>query len=145
MRFWFKKGAWASEKGYTVIDGMKADAIQSIAVIRHSALGDMMLTRPFFVEAKKAFPNAKITISVLESYTRGVPDDLVDRVHIVFNKKPNRLSFKSRLQNLRELGDHDILFDLADTSRSLLLCFFNKAKLKIGFPYRTTYKYLFYS
>jgi ADP-heptose:LPS heptosyltransferase len=44
---------------------------------------------------------------------------------------------------MRELGAHDIIFDLAATNRSMWLCQLNKAKLKVGFPYRTIHR-LFY-
>jgi len=144
MRFWFKKGAWASKKGYAVIEGLMPETVRSIAVIRHTALGDMLLTRPFLFELRKAFPQAKITFSVLDHYTRGVPEDLVDRVHIVYRKGKDRLSLKKKIENLQDLGEHDIIFDLADTSRSLLLCLLNTARLKIGFPYKAIYRYLVY-
>jgi len=145
MRFWFKKGAWASKRGCEVIDHLDPRSIKSIAVIRHTALGDIVLTRPFFVEVKKAFPNAFVTISVLDHYMRGIPDDLVDRIHIVHRENKRNYSLKEKIKNLRELGYHDIIFDLADTSRSLLLCLLNKAQLKIGFPYRSVYRHLFYN
>ncbi len=144
MRFWFKKGAWASKKGWAAIKHLNPEALRSIAVIRHTALGDMLLTRPFLFELRKAFPKAKITLSVLDHYTRGAPEDLVDRVHIVYRKGNDHLSLKKKIENLQDLGDHDIIFDLADTSRSLLLCLLNKAQLKIGFPYKTIYRYLVY-
>ncbi|MFQ5598167.1 MAG: glycosyltransferase family 9 protein [Nitrospiria bacterium] len=104
----------------------------------------MILTRPFFVELKKAFPNAMVTISVLDHYMRGIPGDLVDKIHVVHRADKHQHSLKEKIRNLRELGNHDIIFDLADTSRSLLLCLLNKAQLKIGFPYRSVYRYLLY-
>ena len=73
MKFWFTKGAWASKRARKIIKSISADQIKKIAVIRHAALGDMVLTRAFLVEARKAFPNAEITLSVVSNYTRGCP------------------------------------------------------------------------
>jgi ADP-heptose:LPS heptosyltransferase len=145
MKHWNLKGVWISGKGRTQLDKLDPINIKNIAVIRHAALGDMVLTRNFLIEAKKIFPNTKITFSVVSNYTRGIPEDLIDRLHIldISGKKKNAVFHL--YHNTRELGEHDLIFDLATTSRSIWLCKLNKAKLKIGFPYRTLYRYLFYN
>jgi len=136
MKFWFTKGAWASKKAREVITALSREQIKNIAVIRHAALGDMVLTRAFLVEARKAFPSATITLSIVSNYTRGTPEDLVDRVHIIHGSDQRGTPIKQRIKRIKELGEQDIIFDLASSNRSVMTCLFNKATLKIGFPYR---------
>ena len=143
MKFWFTKGAWASKKAQKTIKSLTRDQIEKIAVIRHAALGDMVLTRAFLVEVRKAFPSAQITFSVVSNYTRGIPQDLVDRVHVVHGKK-DRASLITKIKRFRELGPQDLIFDLGITNRSMKTCILNKAKLKIGFPYRAIQARLVY-
>ena len=109
------------------------ESVQSIAVIRHSALGDMIHTRPFLVELRRAFPNAKITISIISSYSRGVPEDLVDRIHLVHRRSSKKQNIFQEIKAIRELGYHDLMFDLCDTPRSRVIIALNPAKAKIGF------------
>jgi ADP-heptose:LPS heptosyltransferase len=143
MNYWNLKGIWFSKNGRVQLNNLIPNQVKSIAVIRHAALGDMILTRNFLIEAKNLFPNAKITFSIISNYTRGIPEDLVDRLHIIDVSRKNSSAFKF-IKNARKLGEHDIIFDLAITSRSIWISKLNKAKLKIGFPYRTLYRYLFY-
>jgi ADP-heptose:LPS heptosyltransferase len=145
MKLWFEKGAWASKKGIKNAKELSPESIRSIVIIRHAAIGDMMVLRPFLLQARAFFPNVKITLSIVSNYSYGTPTDLVDRVHVV-DKKINgkKTSFFSRLKQIRELGEHDLLFDMADTSSSGMVSIFTKAKLKIGFPYRQMKNYLLY-
>jgi len=144
MNYWKLKGVWISNRGKEQLQKLSIENIKSIAVIRHAALGDMVLTRNFLIEAKELFPNAKITLSVVSNYTRGVPSDLIDILHTINLNDKNKNNIAHLVRSSKQLGDHDLIFDLATTSRSIWLCKLNKAKLKIGFPYRLTYRYLFY-
>lgn len=144
MKFHFTRGAWASKKARKTIKTLRRDDIKSIAVIRHAALGDMLLTRSFLVEARKAFPQAKITLSIISKYTRGAPEDLVDRIHIVEGRDRGKKSVKQRIRNMKELGYHDLIFDLATSARSVFTCLLNPAKLTFGFPYRKIQARLIY-
>jgi len=81
---------------------------------------------------------------VVSHYTRGAPEDLVDRVHVAYGSDRREVPKREQLRRARELGYHDFIFDLAATSRSFWLCILNPARLKIGFPYRSTTRYLFY-
>lgn len=144
MKFWFNKGVWASKKARERVQQLSPETVNSIAVIRHGALGDMVLTRAFLVEARKAFPNATITLSIVSNYTRGTPADLVDRVHVVHGSDQRKTPWRTRIERMRELGPQDIIFDLASSNRSVITCMFNRAKLKIGFPYRRIQAKLFY-
>ncbi|MBE9560006.1 MAG: glycosyltransferase family 9 protein [Proteobacteria bacterium] len=136
MKLWFNKGIWKRKNTDEKIRELSLSDIKKIAILRHAALGDMVLTRSFILEARKAFPNAVITLSVVSNYTRGTPEDLVDRVHIVYGSDKKDASIRERYKRFKELGDQDIIFDLATTSRSTLTCLLNRATLKIGFPYR---------
>jgi len=143
MNQWNLKGVWFSKKGKAQLSKISPNQVKSIAVIRHAALGDMVLTRNFLYEAKKNFPKAKITLSVVSNYTRGIPEDLIDNLHVIDVSKKNDTPFYL-FKTARKLGEQDLIFDLAVTSRSIWICKLNKAKLKIGFPYRALYRYLFY-
>jgi len=144
MKLWFKGGSWASKRAARVVETLRPEAIRRIAVIRHAALGDMVLTRPFLLELRRFFPNAEITLSLCSNYTRGAPEDLVDRVHVVYGSDRKDVPLKQQIARARELGEQDLIFDLASTARSLYTCVLNKAKLKIGFPYKTVERFLFY-
>jgi len=144
MKFWYERGAWASKRAKQLVADIESSGVQRIAVIRHAALGDMVLVRPFLVELRKFFPNAEIVLSVVSNYQYGVPDDLVDRVHMLHGSDQKGVSVLERLKAARDLGAVDLLFDLADTTRSRYLCALTKAKLKIGFPYRGYLRWLLY-
>ena len=144
MTSWNLKGVRYSKKATQQLKNFHPDDIKSVSIIRHAAFGDMVLTRNFIIETRNSFPNAKITLSIVSNYNRGIPEDLIDRLHIMEVNDKNKNSVANLIKSSRDLGYHDLIFDLAATSRSLWLCKLNKAKLKIGFPYRITYKYLFY-
>jgi ADP-heptose:LPS heptosyltransferase len=144
MQYLFHKGVWASQKTRQRIKNLPREDIRSIAVLRHAALGDMVLTRAFLIEARKAFPNAKLTLSVVSNYTMGLPDDLVDRIHIIHGHDQRDTPLRTRISRIKELGYHDLIFDLASSNRSYLALMFNRARFKIGFPYRKLQAALFY-
>ena len=136
MKLWFTKGVWKRKNIERKIEGIAFSDIKKIAILRHAALGDMLLTRSFIIEARKAFPNAVITLSIVSNYTRGTPEDIVDRVHIIHGSDQKNTSLKERYKRIKELGPQDIIFDLASSSRSILTCLLTPAMLKIGFPYK---------
>lgn len=144
MKLWFTKGVWTRKNAAKKIEKLSYADIKSIAILRHAALGDMVLTRSFIIEARKLFPNAKITLSVISNYTRGVPEDLVDRVHIIHGTDQRDTPLRKRIKKIRELGHHDFIFDLAAGNRSFLTCLLNPAILKFGFPYRILRAWMFY-
>lgn len=144
MKLWFGNGAWASRKGFQRAHALEADKIRRVAVIRHAALGDMILTRPFLRELRRCFPNAHITLSVVTNYLRGIPEDLVDSVHVAYGKDKKHVPFREQLKKARELGEQDIIFDLAATHRSFYLCLLHRSALRIGFPYHQLQRRLFY-
>ena len=104
MDFWFTKGVRLSRSARNKARELTRDNVKAIAVLRHAALGDMVLTRAFLIEARKAFPNAKITLSIVSNYTRGTPEDLVDRIHIIHGSDQKDVSILKRIKKIKELG-----------------------------------------
>jgi ADP-heptose:LPS heptosyltransferase len=136
MKLCFTKGIWKRKNIEKKIGHLSFSDISNIAILRHAALGDMLLTRSFIIEARKAFPNATITLSIVSNYNRGTPKDIVDRIHVVHGSDQNNVSIRDRYKRIKELGPQDIIFDLASSSRSTLTCLLTHATLKIGFPYK---------
>ncbi|MDO8954523.1 MAG: glycosyltransferase family 9 protein [Gammaproteobacteria bacterium] len=141
MKIWYEKGAWISKKARRFVDQTTPESVKFIAVIRHAALGDMVITRPFLIELRRFFPNARITLSLVSNYVYGAPEDLVDAIHIVSRKGG---SISQRIKEYKALGEQDIIFDLAATTRSFWITLFNKAKLKVGFPYHMAQQWMYY-
>ncbi|MGV2990247.1 glycosyltransferase family 9 protein [Vibrio sp. E150_011] len=136
---WYEKGAYASKKAKAYIaNEFSPEKIKKIAVIRHAALGDQVITRPFLIEARRFFPNAEITLVGVANYQYGLPSDLVDHTIIMADRIQKKdMSVKQQLDDFRQLDEQDIIFDLAGTSRSHWMTFFSQAKLKFGFPYHS--------
>ena len=137
----FRRGsAFASDKAREYLKTLKPEDVKTITVIRHAAIGDFMNIRPFLIGAKEFFPNAKITLSVNRSAMYGMPNDLIDDVHIMDKDDPDdktkKTSVFSRIKQAKTLPSQDVIFDLTDSSMTLLLIIFSQAKLKIGYPYR---------
>jgi len=144
MKLWFGNGAWASSRAIQRVHALKPEQVRNIAVIRHAALGDMILTRPFLKEVRRCFPNAHITLSIVTNYTRGTPEDLVDSVHIAYGKDRKDVSFREQIKKGKELGRQDIIFDLAATHRSFWICLLHRSAIRVGFPYHRLQRKLFY-
>ncbi len=141
MKLCFRKGsAFASQKAKNYLKDKNPDDIKKITVIRHAAIGDFMQTRPFLIELRGYFKNAKITLSILRSTMYGLPQDLIDDVHIMDKDNPTnplkKTGLITRIRQAKALASQDIIFDLTDSTLTALLLLFAKADLKIGYPYR---------
>ncbi len=140
MKLNFRRGsAFASKKAKDFLQDKQPEDFKNITVIRHAAIGDFMNIRPFLINLRGYFPNAKITLSVDRNAMYGIPNDLIDNIHIIDkrNKKTkNRSSLLNRIKQIKELPPQDIIFDLTDSTLTLLQIIFSNAKLKIGYPYR---------
>jgi ADP-heptose:LPS heptosyltransferase len=135
----FRRGsAFASQKAREYLKDKKPQDIKNITVIRHAAIGDFMNIRPFLIELRKFFPNAKVTLSVLKHYMYGIPYDLIDEVHVMrrYQKNNSKTSLITRIKEARTLPPQDIIFDLTDSTISLLLVILSNSQLKVGYPYR---------
>jgi len=136
MKLWVEKGIRKYKNADAASANINLAEVKNILVIRHSALGDMIQTRPFLYELRKLFPNAKIKLSLISNYTIGAPSDLVDEVEVLPGRDQRDYSFIKLLQSYRSAHEFDLLFDLASTTRSRIQTFLTKAKLKLGYPYR---------
>lgn len=135
----FRRGsAFASKKAREYLATISPSDVKNIAVIRHAAIGDFMNIRPFLIELRKFFPNAKITLSVVRHYMYGIPEDLIDDVHVTTRYKEDgtKTGFIQRVKEALALPPQDVVFDLTDSTLSLMVVALAKSKLKIGYPYR---------
>jgi ADP-heptose:LPS heptosyltransferase len=135
----FRSGsAFASKKAKEFLKDKNPQDIETITVVRHAAIGDFMNIRPFLIELRKFFPNAKITLSVIKHYMYGIPEDLIDDIHVMSRYKEDgtKTGLFTRIKEAKKLPPQDIVFDLTDSTITLLLVYLAKAKLKIGYPYR---------
>ncbi len=145
MYLWlWTKGGYSTKEARMRAAEISHEQIHSIALIRHGAIGDQVVLRPLICELRELFPNAKLTLSLIESYQYGAPVDIVDRVHVVYKKKNGKkTSSWNRFQQITELGEHDVIMDLSDSALSIWVVLLNKAKFKMGFPYRAYRKLIF--
>ncbi len=148
MRLNFRSAsAFASKKAKEYLQGKNPEDIKNIAVIRHAAIGDFMNIRPFLIGMREFFPNAKITLSVNSSAVYGLPQDLVDEIHVMDKVCPKDKSKKTglfyRIRQAKTLKQQDIIFDLTDSTLSLWITFLSGAKLKVGYPYRSIRRYFY--
>ncbi|MDQ7059598.1 MAG: glycosyltransferase family 9 protein [Sulfurimonas sp.] len=148
MKLNFRRGsAFASKKARAYLASVTNEEIENITVIRHAAIGDFMNIRPFLIELREFFPNARITLSVVEHYMYGMPIDLIDNVHImnryVSSNKGKKASLFTRIKQARALQPQDIIFDLTDSTVTLLLVILSHSKLKIGYPYRSLRRFFY--
>ncbi|ADN09607.1 glycosyltransferase family 9 protein [Sulfurimonas autotrophica] len=139
MKLNFRRGsAFASQKAREYLKDKNPQDITNITVIRHAAIGDFMNIRPFLIELREFFPNAKVTLSVLKHYMYGIPYDLIDEVHVMsrYKEDNSKTGFFTRVKEAKTLPPQDIIFDLTDSTISLFLVALSKSKLKVGYPYR---------
>jgi len=144
----FRRGsAFASKKARAYLSTISPEDVKKITVIRHAAIGDFMNIRPFLIELREFFPNAKVTLSVVKHYMYGIPEDLIDEIHVMSRyddfEKGTKSSFMTRVKEAKTLPEQDIIFDLTDSTITLLLIMLSKAKLKIGYPYRAVRRFFY--
>lgn len=135
VKLWLEKGAWVSASARRFFKAFDLDSPARIAVIRHAALGDMVLTRPFLIELRRLIPNCKITLSIVSNYRIGVPEDLVDTVHCLSGMQRGFAGLLRRIREIRALGPQDIIFDFADTAKSRQLCLYFHFSTRVSMSY----------
>lgn len=142
MKIYAAPQTWVSKHARQKADKLDFNKITRIAVIKHAALGDMLQVRPMLITLKEAFPNAKITLSVVTNYMKGIPEDLIDRLHIA-KGNDKKYGFKETLSSFKELGYQDIVFDISETSRSFWITKLNPAGLKIGYVHNNIHRFIY--
>ena len=142
MLLWTALQTWVSKDAARKAAELDRSKVRNVAVIKHAALGDMLLVRPMLITLRETFPNARLTLSVVTNYMSGIPEDLVDHVHIAKGNEKH-YSFRETLKSYKELGEQDVLFDISATSRSFWITKLTPAKLKVGFIHRGLHKFLY--
>ena len=143
MKIWSSKSAWVAKHAAAKIAHLEFSDIQTIAVIKHGGMGDLVLTRPFFRTLRDWFPNATLTASAISHELNGIPHDLIDRLHVCVGKDQRPVSFRRKLQSYKELGPQDLLFDITTLNASFWITRVTPAKLKIGFQHRFHHRFLY--
>jgi len=142
MKIWAAQTSWVSKHAHAKADSLDKNKITRIAVIKHAALGDMLQTRPMLITLKEAFPNAQLTLSVVSNYIKGIPDDLIDRLHIA-SGNDKKYTLSETLKSYKDLGYQDLLFDISATARSRWITKLNSAGLKIGYMNQGLHRFLY--
>jgi len=142
MKIWTDKQDWLTKDARLKAASLSPANITRIAVIKHAGLGDMLATRPMLKVLKERFPNAVLTLSVASNYIKGIPDDIVDRVHIS-KGSDKKYGFLETIRSYKELGPQDILFDITMTTRSFWITRLTPAALKIGFKHKGLERFLY--
>ena len=124
---------------------MKVDTakIKKALIIRHRAIGDIILVTPFIRALKKALPDAQVDmviepmgIDVLEG------NPYLHRALILeknrLKKAPLSVKMKETFRFYKGLMDakYDVVFYLWGNLRTALMCFLTGAKYRVGFNFR---------
>ena len=142
MKIWAAKQSWVSKYAAKKAEAIDRDKVTKIAVIKHAALGDLLQVRPILVTLREAFPNAKLTLGVVTNYMQGIPEDLIDHLHVAKGNE-KKYSIKENFDSYKELGYQDIIFDISATTRSFWITKLNPAGLKIGYTHKGLHKFLY--
>jgi len=142
MKIWAAPQSWISKHAREKAEKLDKNKVTRIAVIKHAALGDMLQVRPMLITLREAFPSAKLTLSVVTNYLKGIPEDLIDHLHIA-NGNDRKSGFKETLGSFKSLGYQDIIFDISATSRSFWITKLNPAGLKIGYMHKGLHRILY--
>jgi ADP-heptose:LPS heptosyltransferase len=142
MKIWAAPQTWLSKHAREKAEKLDKNKVKKIAVIKHAALGDMLQVRPMLITLRDAFPNAELTLSVVTNYMKGIPEDLIDRLHVAKGNE-KKYSIKENYQSYKELGYQDIIFDISATTRSFWVTKLNPAGLKIGYLHKGLHKFIY--
>jgi heptosyltransferase I len=113
-----------------LINNMKSQ-VKSIAFLRMSAIGDVVLCIPAIIAIQKKYPSASITW-ITDSQSYGLLKGLDGVDFISFHKPRNLSDYISIVKKLRGY-DFDILLAAQASLRANVLYPFIKARRKIGF------------
>ena len=142
MKLWRERHTWLARNATHKLSNIQHKDVKSIAVIKHAAYGDLLCTRPFLITLRQYFPQASITFCAIRHYTRGIPEDLVDHIYIVSGKKDQK-GFWYKFNEYKNLGSHDLLFDLTSSTPSFMMSLLSPASFRIGFQHRNIHKLVY--
>ena len=109
-----------------------------IAIIRLSAIGDIVFSLTAAAMIKQKYTNADITWIVDERFAEVVQDSpFVDKI-VSLKLKPLSLSLINReAAKIKALGSFDIALDLQGLIKSAVVTSFVNAEKKVGFSYKS--------
>ena len=142
MKLWLARQTWKSNSADKKAAELEYSGIKRIAVIKHGALGDMLLARPMLVLLKETFPSAHLTLSVVSNYLFGIPEDLVDEIHVSLGNEKKH-GIRKSYSAMRKLGPQDLLFDISSTPRSHWISKLTPAGLKVGFTHKGIHRFIY--
>jgi heptosyltransferase I len=105
--------------------------VQSLCILRLSALGDITHVLPIFHTLHQAWPNTKITW-IIGKVEYELVKHIKDVEFIIFDKKAGFNAYKNIRQELKNKR-FDILLHMQMSLRASLISLLVKAKIKIGF------------
>ena len=103
MKIWAAKQSWVSKHAREKAEKLDKMKVKKIAVIKHAALGDMLQVRPMLITLNESFPNADITLSVVTNYMKGIPEDLIDHLHIA-KGNDKKYGFKENIKGYLDVA-----------------------------------------
>jgi len=112
---------------------IEKENIKKILVIKFGGIGDVLLSTPVITNLKKYFPDAEIhflTHSSCREIFIDNPD--IERYYTYNFGEPDS---KRLLKSMRDKS-FDLIIDLYGNPRTASICFFSKAKYRVGFNFR---------
>jgi len=111
-----------------------AGGFRRIAILRLSALGDVILTLPAVHALRQAFPGAHLAYWVKEEYADAVRHDAaIDHVRVL---ETDARKIEDVVSMSAELEDFDLIVDLHGNARTRVLTFHQKAPVLRAPSYR---------
>ena len=109
-----------------------------IALIRLSAIGDIVFSLVAAALVKQKFAQAKITWVVDERFYAVVENSpFVDEIITLQLKPLTPKNVANAIKKLKEAGEFDLLIDMQGLIKSALVSSFIAAKQKVGFSYKS--------
>jgi ADP-heptose:LPS heptosyltransferase len=107
--------------------------INKILVIKFGGIGDVLLSTPVLPNLKKYFPESEIHFLTHSSCREIFIDNPYIKRYYSYNfGEPDS---KRLLKSMRD-KKFDLVFDLYGNPRTASICFFSKAKYRVGFNFR---------
>jgi len=112
---------------------IERENIRKILVIKFGGIGDVLLSTPVLPNLKKYFPDAEIHFLTHTSCREIFIDNpFIERYYTYNFGEPDS---KRLLKSMRDKA-FDLVIDLYGNPRTASLCFFSKAKYRVGYDFR---------
>lgn len=101
----------------------------NILALKLKRIGDLVLTTPALAALKEAFPDARLTLAIMENCEGLIPAlPYVDEILVFRHRRPN-----ARLLSRLALGRFDVCLDFTGNDRSAFFTFLSRAPRRITF------------